>query len=61
MADSTITKTRYAAAKQSPQIQLPWWPSTMGRASVHSCMQKSHNTSVISTLSSLHPGLRMDG
>jgi hypothetical protein len=24
-------------------------------------MQKSHITSVISTLSSLHPGLRMDG
>jgi len=45
-----------AARRQSPQMQLPWCPSTNGVDSLHDCMQKSQRKSDICMSSGLLPG-----
>ena len=45
-----------AVVKHCPHIQLPWWPSTNGCATVHDRPQKSHRKSSGSIWSLFDPG-----
>lgn len=46
----------FAARMQSPQMQLPWWPSMNGSDSLHGCSQKSQRKSVACMSSGFEPG-----